>query len=126
MRLVPTLWSEPKESMGSGSEATHREHHLFEDMVHNSKRQSSSRNRPAAVALPAEALSPNGVIFQDPTTSTTRILALAFFILTAVTRIAEGLGQEFPEGYLYFAIGLAVRRIPALVLRTQKARISRR
>jgi predicted tellurium resistance membrane protein TerC len=47
----------------------------------------------------------SGFILKHPTT---KMLALSFLILIAVTLIAEGFGQKFPKGYLYFAIGFSL------------------
>jgi predicted tellurium resistance membrane protein TerC len=38
---------------------------------------------------------------------TVKMLALSFLLLIGVTLVAEGLGQHFPKGYIYFAMGFA-------------------
>lgn len=38
---------------------------------------------------------------------TVKMLALSFLLLIGVTLVAEGLGQHFPKGYLYFAFGFS-------------------
>ena len=39
---------------------------------------------------------------------TVKILALSFLLLVGVSLVAEGLDQEIPKGYLYFAMGFSV------------------
>ncbi len=39
---------------------------------------------------------------------TVKMLALSFLLLIGVTLVAEGLGEHFPKGYLYFAFGFAI------------------
>jgi predicted tellurium resistance membrane protein TerC len=39
---------------------------------------------------------------------TVKMLALSFLILIGVNLVADGLGQHFPKGYTYFAMGFAV------------------
>ena len=39
---------------------------------------------------------------------TVKILALSFLLLVGVALVAEGLDQEIPKGYLYFAMGFSV------------------
>jgi len=39
---------------------------------------------------------------------TVKMLALSFLLLIGVTLLAEGLGQHFPKGYLYFAFGFSI------------------
>ena len=39
---------------------------------------------------------------------TVKMLALSFLLLIGVTLIADGLGQHFSKGYVYFAMGFAV------------------
>ncbi len=39
---------------------------------------------------------------------TVRMLALSFLLLIGVSLVAEGFGQHFPKGYLYFAMGFSV------------------
>ncbi len=39
---------------------------------------------------------------------TVKMLALSFLLLIGVTLVAEGLGQHFPKGYLYFAFGFSI------------------
>jgi len=39
---------------------------------------------------------------------TVKMLALSFLLLIGVTLVAEGLGQHFPKGYIYFAMGFSV------------------
>jgi predicted tellurium resistance membrane protein TerC len=39
---------------------------------------------------------------------TIKMLALSFLILVGVTLLAEGLGYEFPRGYIYFAMAFSV------------------
>jgi predicted tellurium resistance membrane protein TerC len=36
------------------------------------------------------------------------MLALSFLLLIGVSLLAEGLGQHFPKGYIYFAMGFSV------------------
>jgi predicted tellurium resistance membrane protein TerC len=37
-----------------------------------------------------------------------KMLALSFLILIGVMLVAEGLGQHFPKGYIYFAMAFSV------------------
>ncbi len=37
-----------------------------------------------------------------------KMLALSFLLLIGVTLVAEGLGQPFPKGYIYFAFGFSI------------------
>jgi predicted tellurium resistance membrane protein TerC len=37
-----------------------------------------------------------------------KMLALSFLLLIGVTLVAEGLGQSFPKGYIYFAFGFSI------------------
>jgi len=39
---------------------------------------------------------------------TVKMLALSFLLLIGVTLLAEGLGQPFPKGYIYFAFGFSI------------------
>lgn len=39
---------------------------------------------------------------------TIKILALSFLLLIGFTLVAEGLGQDIPKGYVYFAMGFSV------------------
>jgi predicted tellurium resistance membrane protein TerC len=39
---------------------------------------------------------------------TVKMLALSFLLLIGVSLLAEGLGQHFPKGYIYFAMGFSV------------------
>lgn len=39
---------------------------------------------------------------------TVKMLALSFLLLIGVTLVAEGMGQHFPKGYLYFAFGFSI------------------
>jgi len=39
---------------------------------------------------------------------TVRMLALSFLLLIGMALVAEGLGQHFPKGYLYFAMGFSM------------------
>ena len=39
---------------------------------------------------------------------TVKILALSFLLLVGVALMAEGMHQEIPKGYLYFAMGFSV------------------
>lgn len=39
---------------------------------------------------------------------TVKMLALSFLLLIGVTLVAEGLGQAFPKGYIYFAFGFSI------------------
>lgn len=52
---------------------------------------------------------------------TVKILALSFLLLIGVTLVAEGLGQHFPKGYLYFAFGFS-SFVEALNLRARASR----
>ena len=51
---------------------------------------------------------------------TVKMLALSFLLLIGVTLIAEGLGQHFSKGYVYFAMAFSVL-VEALNLRARKA-----
>ena len=51
---------------------------------------------------------------------TVKMLALSFLLLIGVTLIAEGLGQHFSKGYVYFAMAFSVF-VEALNLRARKA-----
>ncbi|MEJ2512002.1 MAG: hypothetical protein P8Y72_10460, partial [Anaerolineales bacterium] len=44
-------------------------------------------------------------ISQHPTI---KILALSFLLLIGFSLTAEGLGQEIPKGYVYFAMGFSI------------------
>lgn len=55
---------------------------------------------------------------------TVKILALSFLLLIGVTLLAEGLGQHFPKGYIYFAFGFSIF-VEALNLRMKEKRGSR-
>jgi predicted tellurium resistance membrane protein TerC len=50
------------------------------------------------------ASGPVAVIAEHPTT---RMLALAFLMLTGVTLVAEGFDFHIPRGYIYFAMAFA-------------------
>lgn len=52
---------------------------------------------------------------------TVKILALSFLLLIGVTLVAEGLGQHFPKGYIYFAFGFSIF-VEALNLRLRERR----
>lgn len=52
---------------------------------------------------------------------TVKMLALSFLLLIGVTLIAEGLGQHFSKGYIYFAMAFSVF-VEALNLRARKKR----
>lgn len=39
---------------------------------------------------------------------TVKMLALSFLLLIGVTLVAEGLGEPFPKGYIYFAFGFSI------------------
>jgi predicted tellurium resistance membrane protein TerC len=39
---------------------------------------------------------------------TIKILALSFLLLIGFSLTAEGLGQEIPKGYVYFAMGFSI------------------
>lgn len=52
---------------------------------------------------------------------TVKMLALSFLLLIGVTLVAEGLGQHFPKGYVYFAMAFSVL-VEALNLRARKGR----
>ncbi|MFW6192662.1 MAG: TerC family protein [Gemmatimonadota bacterium] len=52
---------------------------------------------------------------------TVKILALSFLLLIGVTLVAEGLGQHFPKGYIYFAFGFSIF-VEALNLRVRERR----
>ncbi len=51
---------------------------------------------------------------------TVKMLALSFLLLIGMTLIAEGMHQEIPKGYLYFAMGFSVF-VEALNLRAKRA-----
>lgn len=51
----------------------------------------------------ADAIS--GFVDRHPTV---KMLALSFLLLIGVTLVAEGLGQHFPKGYIYFAMAFSV------------------
>ena len=55
---------------------------------------------------------------------TVKMLALSFLLLIGVTLIAEGLGQHFSKGYVYFAMVFSVF-VEALNLRARKGRAPR-
>jgi predicted tellurium resistance membrane protein TerC len=38
---------------------------------------------------------------------TVKMLALAFLVLVGVALVAEGMGEEIPKGYLYFAMAFS-------------------
>lgn len=50
---------------------------------------------------------------------TVKMLALSFLLLIGTTLVAEGAGQHFPKGYVYFAMGFSVF-VEALNLRLKK------
>ena len=52
---------------------------------------------------------------------TVKMLALSFLLLICVTLIAEGLGQHFSKGYVYFAMAFSVL-VEVLNLRASKVR----
>lgn len=56
---------------------------------------------------------------------TVKILALFFMLLIGVTLVAEGLGQHFPKGYIYFAFGFSIF-VESLNLRVRESRVARR
>ena len=39
---------------------------------------------------------------------TIKMIALSFLVAIGVLLLAEGLGQEFPKGYIYFALAYAL------------------
>lgn len=39
---------------------------------------------------------------------TVKMLALSFLLLIGITLVAEGFGQHFSKGYIYFAMGFSV------------------
>ncbi len=47
----------------------------------------------------------NGFVDRHPTL---KVLALSFLLLIGASLVAEGLGQHFPKGYIYFAMGFSV------------------
>jgi predicted tellurium resistance membrane protein TerC len=51
---------------------------------------------------------------------TVKMLALSFLLLIGVTLVAEGLGQHFSKGYVYFAMAFSVM-VEVLNLRARKA-----
>jgi predicted tellurium resistance membrane protein TerC len=53
--------------------------------------------------LSAERIS--GFIKEHPTL---KMLALSFLLLIGMALVAEGAGQHFPKGYLYFAMGFSI------------------
>ena len=59
---------------------------------------------------------------------TVKILALSFLLLVGVSLVAEGLDQEIPKGYLYFAMGFSalVEAINLKAGRRQRAPIALR
>jgi len=52
---------------------------------------------------------------------TVKMLAMSFLLLVGMTLVADGLGQNFPKGYLYFAMGFSVL-VEALNLTVSKRR----
>jgi predicted tellurium resistance membrane protein TerC len=50
---------------------------------------------------------------------TIKILALSFLLLIGVTLVADGLGQHFSKGYIYFAMAFSVF-VEMLNLRVRK------
>jgi predicted tellurium resistance membrane protein TerC len=50
-----------------------------------------------------------------------KILALSFLLLIGVTLLADGLGQHFRKGYVYFAMGFSVF-VESLNLRAARKR----
>ncbi len=54
------------------------------------------------------------MVFADPVGDfverhpTIKMLALSFLLLIGMTLVADGLGQHFPKGYVYFAMGFSV------------------
>jgi predicted tellurium resistance membrane protein TerC len=60
----------------------------------------------AAVAVMLFAAGPiSNFVEKHPTV---KMLALSFLLLIGVTLLAEGFGQHFPKGYIYFAMGFSV------------------
>jgi predicted tellurium resistance membrane protein TerC len=53
---------------------------------------------------------------------TIKMLALSFLLLIGFTLVAEGLGQEIPKGYVYFAMGFSVL-VELLNLRVRDSRV---
>ena len=51
---------------------------------------------------------------------TVKMLALSFLLLIGMTLFAEGLGQHFSKGYIYFAMGFSVF-VEMLNLRLRKS-----
>ena len=49
---------------------------------------------------------------------TVKMLALSFLLLIGMTLVAEGMGQHFPKGYVYFAMGFSIF-VEMLNLRTK-------
>jgi len=47
----------------------------------------------------------SGFVEKHPTV---KMLALSFLLLIGITLVAEGLGQHFPKGYIYFAMGFSI------------------
>ncbi|MGI9626300.1 MAG: TerC family protein [Longimicrobiales bacterium] len=52
---------------------------------------------------------------------TVKMLALSFLLLIGMTLIAEGFGQHFPKGYIYFAMGFSIF-VELLNLRAQSGK----
>jgi predicted tellurium resistance membrane protein TerC len=51
---------------------------------------------------------------------TVKMLALAFLVLVGVALVAEGMGEEIPKGYLYFAMAFSFG-VEMLNLRLRKS-----
>jgi predicted tellurium resistance membrane protein TerC len=59
----------------------------------------------AGVFMIAAAGPVSGFVSRHPTV---KMLALSFLLLIGMTLVAEGMGQHFPKGYVYFAMGLSI------------------
>jgi len=59
----------------------------------------------AVLIMMASVNSISEFISQHPTI---KILALSFLLLIGFSLIAEGLGQDIPKGYIYFAMGFSI------------------
>ncbi len=70
-----------------------------------------------SVAVMLAAAGPiSGFVQQHPTL---KMLALAFLILIGVMLVAEGVGEEIPKGYIYFAMAFSLA-VELLNLRVRK------
>ena len=59
----------------------------------------------AGVFMIAAAGPVSGFVSRHPTV---KMLALSFLLLIGMTLVAEGMGQHFPKGYVYFAMGFSI------------------